>query len=321
MVTRRTLLKAGSATAMLSPLVGATMAQAETAPMVGTAAAGGAGPFRFGLVSDPQYAPVVPNLQSQRYYANSLWKLSEAVAEFNRHDDLAFVITLGDIIDRHWESFSHVLPLYDGLRHPTRFVLGNHDFDVAEEWLGSVVRTVGMPAAWYDFAHNDVRFLVLDGNDVSTFAPPEDDPRRALAEERLAALAATGAENAQRWNGSLSDAQVSWLEERLDAARAAGERVIVICHYPVYPANKHNLWDSERLVELVTSYPNFAAWFNGHNHAGNYGVANGKHFVNFRGMVDTPDTSAFAIVTVHPDRIEIQGFGREENRILSLGAS
>lgn len=314
MVTRRTLLTAAPAAALLTPLVGATAAFAQEA-------AGATGPFRFGVVADPQYAPVVPNLQSQRYYGNSLWKLSEAVAEFNKHDDLAFVVTLGDIIDRHWESFSHILPVYDDLRHPTRFVLGNHDFDIADDWLGSVVRTAGMPAAWYDFAHGGVRFVVLDGNDVSTFAPPEGDPRRALAEERLAALQARGAENAQSWNGSLSDAQVAWLTERMDAARDAGERVIVLCHYPVYPANKHNLWDSERLVELLTAYPNFVAWFNGHNHAGNYGVTNGKHFLNFKGMVDTPESTAFSIVTVHPDRIEIEGFGREESRVLSLSAS
>lgn len=314
MVTRRTLLAAAPAAAALAPLVGVSAAFARETT-------GDTGPFRFGVVADPQYAPVPPNLTSQRYYGNSLWKLSEAVAAFNERDDLAFVVTLGDIIDRHWESFSHILPVYDTLKHQKHFVLGNHDFDVAGDWLGSVVRTAGMPAAWYDFAVNGVRFVVLDGNDVSTFAPPEGDPRRALAEERLAALKAKGAANAQSWNGSLSDAQLAWLEERMNAARDAGERVIVLCHYPVYPANEHNLWDSETLVALLTGYPNFAAWFNGHNHAGNYGVASGKHFLNFKGMVDTPETSAYAIVSVHPDRIEVQGFGREEARVLSLSAS
>ena len=103
MVTRRTLLAAAPAAAALAPLIGASAAFARET-------AGDTGPFRFGVVADPQYAPVVPNLQSQRYYGNSLWKLSEAVAEFNKHDDLAFVVTLVDIIDRHWESFSHILP-------------------------------------------------------------------------------------------------------------------------------------------------------------------------------------------------------------------
>lgn len=314
MVTRRTLLGAAPAAAMLTPLLGATAAFAQDA-------GGETGPFRFGVVADPQFTPVVPNLTSQRYYGNSLWKLSEAVAEFNKHPDLAFVVTLGDIIDRHWESFSHILPVYDSLAHRKVFVLGNHDFDIADDYLGSVVRTAGMPAAYYDFAHNGVRFLALDGNDLSTFAPPKDDPRRALAEERLAALTAAGAPNAQTWNGTFSEDQFTWIEARMNAARDAGERVIVLCHWPVYPANEHNLWDDTRVVELLTGYPNFVAWFNGHNHAGNYGEVAGRHFLNFRGMVDTPDTTAYAIVSVHPDRIEVEGFGREESRTLALTAS
>lgn len=131
-------------------------------------------------------------------------------------------------------------------------------------------------------------------------------------------MQASGAENAQSWNGSLSDEQFAWLEDRLSAAKDAGERVILLCHYPIYPANEHNLWDSERIVELIGKNPHVAAWFNGHNHAGNYGAIGKQHFVNFRGMVDTPDTSAFAIVSVHADRIEIEGFGREESRTLDI---
>jgi len=315
MFTRRDLLAAAPAAAAL-----ASTAAAGTAALAqeGETASAGFTPFRFGVISDPQFAPVVPNATATRFYGNSLWKLDAAIAELNQHDDLEFVVTLGDIIDRHWESYGHILPVYDRLRHRKHFLLGNHDYDYPPEWIPSVVRTVGMPAPYYDFAVKGIRFIVVDGNDVSTFAPPEDDPRRTLAEERLAKLKETGAENAQSWNGSLSDQQFAWLEERLKAAAGAGERAILLCHYPVYPANEHNLWDSERIVELVKAHPHCLAWFNGHNHAGNYAAIGKQHFVNFRGMVDTPDQSCFAIVTIQQDRIEIQGFGREESRVLDL---
>lgn len=312
MVTRRDLLAAAPAAAFVSTVAGAQVTLAQ--------ATGGFAPFRFGVISDPQYAPVVPNASATRFYANSLWKLDEAIAELNRHDDLEFVVTLGDIIDRHWESYAHIMPVYDRLKHPRHFLLGNHDYDYAPEWIPSVLRTVGMPAPYYDFAVKGVRFIVVDGNDVSGFAPPKGDPRRDLAAERLAALAEAGAANAQTWNGSLSDAQFDWLGSRLQDARAAGERVILLCHYPVYPANEHNLWDDARIVDLVTANPHVMAWFNGHNHAGNYGAIGGQHYVNFKGMVDTPDTSCFAIVSVFADRIEIEGFGREESRTLALTA-
>ncbi|WP_134678525.1 metallophosphoesterase [Paracoccus ravus] len=312
MLTRRNLMAAAPAAAL------ATAAAGTAAKAQGGNSAPAFTPFRFGVLSDPQFAPVVPNEQGTRFYANSLWKLNEAIAELNKHADLEFVVTLGDIIDRHWESYNHILPVYDRLQHKKHFVLGNHDYDYAAEWIPSVARTVGMPAPYYDFSFKGVRFIALDGNDVSTFGPPKGDPRRELAAERLAKLKESGAANAQSWNGSLSDKQFAWLDERLTDAQAAGERAIVLCHYPVYPANEHNLWDSERIVELVKRHPHCAAWFNGHNHAGNYGAVGNQHFVNFCGMVDTPDTSCFAIVSVHADRIEIQGFGREENRVLAL---
>lgn len=312
MLTRRNLLAAAPAAALVSTAV--------TAAAQGAPAPAGFTPFRFGVISDPQFAPVAPNYKSQRYYGHSLWKLDQAIEELNRHDDLEFVVTLGDIIDRHWESYSYILPVYDRLKHPKRFVLGNHDYDYAKEWMPSVLRTMGMDAGHYDFAVKGTRFIALDGNEISTFALAKDDPRLAIAEERLAKLKQAGAVNAQSWNGSLSDQQFAWLEDRLKAAEAAGERAILLCHYPVYPANEHNLWDSERIVALIQRYPNCLAWFNGHNHAGNYGAIGKQHFVNFRGMVDTPDTSCFAIVSVEADRIEIKGFGREEDRVLELAA-
>src|SRR5262249_53684396 len=101
--------------------------------------------FRFGVIADPQYAPIEPNLGLNRYPANSLIKLQEAIAEFNRHD-LAFVVTLGDIIDGIWESFDAVFSVYETLRHQRHLLLGNHDFAVAPERLSSVVLRVGMPA-------------------------------------------------------------------------------------------------------------------------------------------------------------------------------
>lgn len=308
MITRRTVLKAGAAAALVTPFAGFTVttAGAQDGPL-----------FRFGIVADPQYAPVVPNLKLNRYYSNSLWKLSEAIEAFNE-EDLQFVATLGDIIDRHWDSYNHILPLYDKLRHDHFFLLGNHDFDIAAEYLTSVTGTVGMEKAYYDFAGGGYRFIVLDGNDVSLFAPPKDDPRREVAAKRLAELEAKGAPNAQTWNGSLGDEQFAWLGETMKKAQAAGEKAIVMGHYPVFPENEHNMWDSERVVDLLKGFGNFVAYFNGHNHAGNYGEIAGKHFLNFKGMVDTPDQSAFSVVEVYADRLEIRGFGREENRTLKI---
>ncbi|BAU91311.1 metallophosphoesterase [Methylorubrum populi] len=289
---------------------------ASAALMASRAGAAGAR-LRFGVIADPQYAEAPPNLTLGRYYANSLDKMRAAVSALNR-EDLSFVVTLGDTIDRDVASYDKILPIYRTLRHETRFVLGNHDFDVAPEHRGRVASLLGMASPSYDFAASDIRFVVLDGNDVSLFAPPPDDPRRQLAAERLQQAEAAGLVNAKPWNGSLGESQFAWLEGCLRAARAAGERVVVINHYPVAPDNPHNLWDANRLTALLARQPHVIAYFNGHNHKGNYIERDGIHYVNFHGMVDTPDSSAFAIVEIAGDRLEIQGFGREPSRSLTL---
>lgn len=273
--------------------------------------------LRFGVIADPQYAEAPPHPTLGRYYANSLDKMRAAVAALNG-EDLRFVVTLGDIIDRDVASYERILPIYRTLRHQTRFVLGNHDFDVAPEHRGRVPRLLGMEGPYYDFAVAGTRFIVLDGNDVSLFAPPPDDPRRTLAAERLERAKAEGLVNAKPWNGSLGDAQLAWLERSLQTARAAGERVVVLSHYPVAPDNPHNLWDAGRITTLLARQPHVIAYFSGHNHAGNYAERDGIHYVTFHGMVDTPISSAFAIVEIAGDRLEIQGFGREPSRSLTL---
>ena len=271
--------------------------------------------FSFGIVADPQYADAEPRPDMGRYYAESPKKLGEAIDAFNR-EELAFVVTLGDIIDRGFENFDAILGVYEQLRHPSVMLPGNHDFAVAAEHLSAIHARLGMASPWHDFTIGEIRFVVLDGNEVSLFAPPPGDPRRTLAQERLRRLQEVGAINAQDWNASLSDEQFEWLRTVLQKADAAGEKVVILCHYPVYPDNAHNMWDAPRILDLLDVHPSVLAWFSGHNHEGNYGVQSNTHFVNFKGMVDTPDQNTFAIADVFADRIVIRGFGREDDRVL-----
>ncbi len=273
--------------------------------------------LRFGIVADPQYAARAPHVGMNRHYARSLAKLAEAIAVFN-DADLSFVMTLGDIIDRDFESFDDILPVYDSLKHENFFLLGNHDFSVTPDRLADVGQRVGLVSPYYSFVRSGWRFVALNGNEVSTFAPPEGHPYREIAASRLADLRAAGAINAQDWNAMPSDEQFAWLSDEIKAAAAAGERVIVMNHYPVYPPNEHDSWDRERIIPLLTAHEHVAAYFSGHNHAGNSGALDGCHFLNFKGMVDTETENTFAIVEVWTDRIEVRGFGREDNRTLEL---
>ncbi|MBX5157153.1 MULTISPECIES: metallophosphoesterase [unclassified Rhizobium] len=273
--------------------------------------------FRFGIIADPQYAAIQPHAAMDRYYANSLAKVAEAIEVFNG-EELSFVMTLGDIIDRSFASFDDILPVYGKLRHEALFLLGNHDFSVSSGHLSEIAARLGMPSPYYSVSRHGWRFIVLDGNEVSTFAPPEGHPHRALAARMLTVLQEQGARNAHRWNAALSDEQFTWLGDEISSAAAAGEKVIVMNHYPVHPPGEHDMWDCDRIVALLASHDNVVAYLNGHNHVGNYGKAGACHFVNFKGVVDTETENAFAIVEVYPDQIEIRGFGREESRTLAF---
>lgn len=273
--------------------------------------------IRFGVIADPQYADADPWAELDRHYRESPRKLREAITVLN-NEDLSFVVTLGDLIDRDAKSFGDILPVYDALRHESFLMPGNHDFSVAPDLLAKVHETLGMPAPWHHFARNGFRFVVIDGNEVSLFSAPEGHPRRALAQQMLDTLLAEGAINAKPWNAGISDEQFSWLKSVLEKAKADGEKVIVMGHYPLFPENDHNLWNAQKLIDLFEQAGNVTAYLNGHNHVGNLGRHGSTWYVNFKGMVDTRDENSFAIVEIFADRIEITGHGREESRSLPL---
>jgi 3',5'-cyclic AMP phosphodiesterase CpdA len=271
----------------------------------------------FGVIADPQYADIEPRLDYKRFYRQSLGKLDAAIGTFNRHE-LNFVITLGDVIDRDFESFARIMPLYDALKHDALFIPGNHDFAVAEQHLSKVYDRLKMPAPYYAFSRGAIRLILLDGNEVSLFAHPEGHSLRNEAAQRLSQLKESADVNAQSWNGGLSETQFDWLKQQLQAAEHAGQRVVIFCHYPIAPPNRHNLLGYQKVCDLLSSQPHVLAWMNGHNHEGNYGKIGSCHCINFKGMVDTETENTFAIVRLYEDRLEVEGFGREKSALLRL---
>jgi len=277
------------------------------------------GPFSFGVATDCQYAD--QDASGVRHYRNSPEKLRAAVENFNRRD-LAFVIHLGDLIDQRIESVDRVKPIYDGLRAPHHHALGNHDFAVADSEKDGMAALYGMPAPQYDFTHGGWRFIVLNSLDLSTIAHPEGSPAHGAGQAALERLKAAGKPNAQSWNGGIGANQMNWLEEKLSKADASGEKVVLFAHHPILPAGEgHNLWNDEEVVALIDRHPCVAAWINGHNHAGAYAERNGVHYLTVQGMVDTADENAFAVIDVHPDRLEVVGFGRVPSRTMTIRAA
>ena len=266
--------------------------------------------FSFGAIADCQYCSG-PN-RGSRHYASSAGKLRECVAELNKHD-LEFVIHLGDFIDRDYSSFDKVLPIYQSLQMPAYHALGNHDFEVADELKGKVVERMGMESKYYEFSVEDWRFIVLDGNDVSFHAYPKNSPRYKDAERYYR-------ENkirSPRWNGAVGSDQVAWLRKILQKAEKQKEQVAVFCHFPLYPADPHNLWNAEEVISILEEFSCVKAYINGHNHKGKYGQKNGIHYLTLKGMVETED-NAYSIISVAENCLDLKGYGREKDLTLNF---
>ena len=163
------------------------------------------------------------------------------------------------------------------------------------------------------FGPDGIQPWVVYGNDVSLYAWPKGSQREIEARE----IHQRKYTDQPTYNGALSSTQMAWLKIELEQAESNTENVILLCHFPLYPADEHVLWNSAEVLELISSYTCVKAWLNGHNHAGGYVEYQGIHFITFKGMVDTEDNS-YATVQLQGNQLRVTGFGREGNLALTL---
>ncbi len=300
-MNRRSVIKL-----MFGASVGTAMGQSQVASQQPS--------FRFGVIADPQYVDAKPS--GSRHYRETIGKLENAITGLNKHE-LKFVVTLGDVIDRDFKSFAPMMKLYSESKAPRRFVLGNHDFSVAEEKKSDVPKVLGMEARYFSEVIEGIRFLYLDSTDVSLFAQPKEDAATQQALKLQSELKESGLKHIHNYNAAVGEKQLQWVRKELQKAALKKQKVLVFSHLPVMPLNhSHNLWNDAELVKELEASPQFVAYMNGHNHKGNYVENKGRHYLNFKGMVETAKDNAYSVVSVYNDRIEIDGFGLEPDRSL-----
>ena len=273
---------------------------------------GGAGKplFSIGAIADAQYADEPDN--GQRLYHTTKSKLSAAIDDFNRQP-LAFVVHLGDFIDRDWASYDSLLRVAARLKHPWHFVLGNHEFSIDDADKPLIAAKLGMPARYYSFVQHGWMFIVTDGNDLSSYGWPTGSAEYRRSMDVHARLYP----DKPLWDGGIGDTQMRWIDARLTDADRRGLKAMLFSHFPLWPENPHNLWNAPAVMALLERHPSAKIWLDGHNHDGNYGVRAGIHYVNLKAMLDTPETS-YARLDFFADRVVVYGMGRQENLTLVL---
>jgi manganese-dependent ADP-ribose/CDP-alcohol diphosphatase len=269
--------------------------------------------FTFGIMADVQYAD--QDNAGTRHYRRSPKKLAEAVDSFNRHIP-AFVLSLGDYIDKNFSSYDTLNPITARLTMHLYHALGNHEFSVSDNEKEKVLQKENLEKPYYSFEKSNWRFMIINGNDVSLHAHSKGSAKYKEAEALLQQLKADSLRQAQTWNGAVGKEQLAWLEKELATAQKKNQKVIMAAHFPLYPDGATELlWNTKEVRALIEKYPCVFAYFNGHVHKSQYFFEKGVHYVSFRGMVELED-NAFAVVTAYPNRLEIKGFGKEVSRKL-----
>ena len=268
---------------------------------------------RVGIFTDCQYCNC--ETEGARNYTLSLSKLDKCIQVFNSLP-LDAVFHLGDMIDHDYTSYDSILPRFQKFNHPLHLVLGNHDYVIKSKYKPGLLGHVGIKEDHYVVDLGAWRFIILNGDDLSFFAPQDKkhkQERNDVVYDQFEHLHINGLP----WNGGIGRDQMGWLEKQLDASERARLNVVIVCHFPLFTKPNHNLFNNNEVFNLIARYACVKAYFNGHYHSGDYQLREGIHMVNFKGMVDT-ENNAFSVVTLTSDSILIKGYGREPNRNLKI---
>jgi 3',5'-cyclic AMP phosphodiesterase CpdA len=269
--------------------------------------------FSFGIIADVQYCDCEPS--GTRYFRSSLNKLEEAVSSI-KSDSVKFVVNLGDLIEKDFDSFKPVMNIINSSGVKFYHLTGNHDYAVEPRLMKRIPQLSSDRDGYYSFLYDRFRFICLNGNEISTYGP---DSRKTAAQalSMIEKLKAAGEPNGEEYNGGLSSSQIEWLNSQLAEAKSKNEMAFLLCHFPAWPENIHNLLNYRDVLDILKKYDNIIAWLNGHNHSGNYGNFNMIHFVTLKGMVETETFNSYSVVEVYHNKIWIKGAGREKSQILA----
>ena len=286
--------------------------------------------FTFGLVADVQAALDVDDGTDEgrcQRYGTATARLSKAVDDWlTRFDRMpvdnyppSFVLSLGDIVDGRTDEvtttqdLAHVLAQYQRLpRHcPVVHTIGNHCLKFLPR--EKLLKALGMPASYYRMPlTRGWALLVLDTTDLSTHGWEKGSPEARVAEAYLGEH--EGADRMQRYNGGVGITQQAWLEAELARARSTETRLIVASHHCLARGacrETHRAWNGDAIARLLEASGVVALALAGHDHEGGFRQRiGGVPFVTIPALLEAQeDGNAYALGSVHSDRIVIDGLG------------
>jgi manganese-dependent ADP-ribose/CDP-alcohol diphosphatase len=270
--------------------------------------------LRFGLIADVQYCDC--ETKGTRFYRNSLVKLEAAVADLNQHQ-VQFTLNLGDLVDRNQGDLDAVLSRQQLINTKVYNVLGNHDYEEVEK-NKKLYKKLGLSRDYYSFDENGWRFIVLNTNEIATYANISGKEEKELA-SIYGNIHNRNRNNGQDWNGGISGRQMKWLGKLLQKAQKKSEKVLIFSHHPLYPAEIHAALNDQEILEAISPYADIVkALISGHNHAGAFAVYKEIPCITLEGMVETENETAYAVVDIYEDKMILTGKGRARSYEIDL---
>lgn len=228
-------------------------------------------PLKFGIVTDIHYNPETET-------GNATQAGLERCIEKWTREGAEFVIQLGDLISREGpEAEADLIAVRNMLaRFPGKVyhVAGNHCLAVPPKRYREIM---GLDSLYYTFATHGIRFITLDGMDVSAINEPQTEADRHLLTYYRDTV------KAPFYCGAIGSQQLEWLVNELDLALRNEEPVIILSHLPLLKETtdeKHGLlWNHEEVVAILLRYSNVRACLSGHYHSAANAVQEGIHFI------------------------------------------
>eukprot|EP00933_Yihiella_yeosuensis_P027666 TRINITY_DN21570_c0_g1_i1.p1 TRINITY_DN21570_c0_g1~~TRINITY_DN21570_c0_g1_i1.p1 ORF type:complete len:195 (+),score=33.98 TRINITY_DN21570_c0_g1_i1:429-1013(+) len=165
------------------------------------------------------------------------------------------------------------------------------------------------------------RIIVIDTYDVAVRKDSSlalDMRQKLLAAARQRRETAAYLQEHAELNGAVGKVQLKWLRERLEAAAAAKERVVVLAHASLRPDATYFgdavCWNCGEVCELLDSFTSdvVAAVITGHDHYGGEAESDAGiyHRVLEAAMEGEVGVATHAVLELQGDTIRLRGRGK-----------
>lgn len=267
--------------------------------------------IRFGIITDLHYADRPANLASNRYYRQSLTKLSECI-DLMEQEKVDFLIQLGDFKDQgdppnEVETLQFLTTIekeFSRFNGPRYNVLGNHDHDsISKQQFLDHISNTGFDRAsnYYSFNKNTFHFVVLDANYTSQGLPYN------------------------RGNFSWKDAhvpeeQLRWLEKDLQQHKNI-PTIVFIHHRLDSPHTEQHFCpdNADAVRKILDDAGNVLIAFQGHDHRGDLNKVNNIYYYTLKAVVEGSglENNNYAIVEIDNDlTINIKGYRKTDSKVI-----